>query len=137
MLPPSKVKRDFKPTALYGQEDIVVFVDAEEDIQHKVDEINLKYAELGFPPVPRLVFVGSSVATLKGPYYVVYKDLTYSLHSVARAIDVLVKTTLVFGTEFSRITRLVWNFICTYLYEIPGLAKYSLVLKLIAELHED
>lgn len=136
LLPPSKVKKDFKPTVLFAQEDTFLFVDSEENVPIKVDEVNSKYEELGIPPCVRLIFVGSSAATLEGKYYVVYKELIYSLDSVARAVDVFIKTTLVFGVEFSRITRLVWNFICSYLYGVPGLAKYSQVLKLIAELQD-
>lgn len=134
ILPPTKISKDFKPTTLLAQEDIILFVNSQEDISAKVDEVYSMYVEWGLPPTVKLVFVGFDAASLSGQFYVVYKDLIFQVESAARALDVLVKTTLVFGLEFSRVTRLVWNFICTHYYEIPGLAKYASVLEFIDRL---
>lgn len=136
ILPPTKVSKDFKPTTLVAQEDIILFVNSQQDIRAKVDEVYSMYSEWGIAPIAKLVFVGSYAASLSGEFYVVYKDLVYQVESASRALDVLVKTTLVFGLEFSRVTRLVWNFICTYFYGVPGLAKYASVLKFIDQLNE-
>lgn len=137
ILPPIKIAKEFKPTTTVGQEDIILFVSPEEDIRSKVNEVYSTHAEWGLAPTVRLVFVGSGAASLSGEFFIVYKDLIYKVDSATRAVDVMVKTTLVFGLEFSRVTRLVWNFICTYFYEIPGLAKYASVLKLIDRLSEN
>ncbi|KXJ62527.1 hypothetical protein RP20_CCG026252 [Aedes albopictus] len=137
ILPPTKISKDFKPTTLVAQEDIILFVSTAEGIRAKVDEVYAMYNEWGLPPTVKLVFVGSGAASLTGQFYVVYKDLVFEAESVARALDILVKTTLVFGLQFSRVTRLVWNFICTHFYEIPGLAKYASVLKFIDQLNKN
>lgn len=137
ILPPTKISKDFKPTTLVAQEDIILFVSTAEGIRAKVDEVYSMYNDWGLPPTVKLVFVGSGAASLTGQFYVVYKDLVFEAESVARALDILVKTTLVFGLQFSRVTRLVWNFICTHFYEIPGLAKYASVLKFIDQLNKN
>lgn len=137
ILPPTKISKDFKPTTLVAQEDIILFVSTAEGIRAKVDEVYAMYNDWGLPPTVKLVFVGSGAASLTGQFYVVYKDLVFEAESVARALDILVKTTLVFGLQFSRVTRLVWNFICTHFYEIPGLAKYASVLKFIDQLNKN
>lgn len=134
ILRPTKVTRTFKPTISFAQEEIIIFAETENDIRSKIETAYSMYATWNAPPIPKLVFIGKSTSTLTGSYYVVYKDLSYNAESVARAIDILVKMTLTFGLEFSRVTRLVWNFICSFIYEIPNQARYASVINLIEQL---
>ncbi|XP_058833277.1 uncharacterized protein LOC131691095 [Topomyia yanbarensis] len=93
ILRPTKVKKDFKPTILFAQEDTIIFVESDSDSRSKVDAVYSVYETWSAPSIVKLVFLAPNTLTLSGRYYVVYKHLIYQVDSVARAIDVLVKMT--------------------------------------------
>lgn len=122
--------KTFKPSILSAQEDIILFAVTDEQALERLELANSSYAKYGFSSVARLLFRGESVKSLSGVYEVHYNGISYTLDSAARAIDVLVKLHTVFGLEFSRISKLVWNFICSYLYEMPVPEQYESINKL-------
>lgn len=117
--------KKFKPSILAGQEDVIIFADTDDAVATKIKEFESTYTSLGFQPIPKLVFRGKDFQTLSGIFEVHYEGLVYRLESAARAIDALVKITTVFGLQYSRISRLVWNFICSFIYEIPVAEQYD------------
>lgn len=129
-LRPTKVTKTFKPSILSAQEDIILFADTDEQAAEKLAEVNSTYSQYGFSPIARLLFRGQDIHSLTGVFEVHYKGISYKLDTAARAIDVLVKLNTIFGLEYSRITRLVWNFICTFLYELPVQEQYESINKL-------
>lgn len=126
-LKPTKVTKKFKPSILAGQEDMIIFAETDDAVASKIKEFESTYTSLGFQVIPKLVFRGKNFHTLNGIYEVHYEGVVYQLDSAARAIDALVKITTVFGLQYSRISRLVWNFICSFIYEIPVAEQYDSV----------
>lgn len=136
-LRPTKVTKNFKPSILSAQEDIILFADTDEQALEKIDELNSTYTQFGFSPIARLLFRGQNIRSLTGVFEVYYKGVTYKLDTAARAIDVLVKLNTIFGLEYSRISRLVWNFICIFVYELPVQEQYESINKLRRYLSPD
>lgn len=129
-LRPTKVTKKFKPSILAAQEDIILFAETDEEVASKIKELETTYTSYGFRPIPRLVFRGKNLQALRGIYEVRYRDTVYQLDSAVQAIDTLVKFTTVFGLEYSKICRLVWNFICSFIYDIPVAEQYEAINKL-------
>ncbi|XP_058821061.1 uncharacterized protein LOC131683247 isoform X2 [Topomyia yanbarensis] len=136
-LRPTKITKTFKPTILVAQEDTVLFVETETEIEKKLQNTYANYANWNFTQIAKLVFVGSGAANLSGKFFVCYDDLSYQVETVERAIDVLIKFNTVFELEYSRVNRMLWNFLCRYLYKIPCQATYASVDSVIAKLSEN
>lgn len=130
VLPPIVASAKFKPTICVAQEDTVVFVDSCEKIVEKVQSIYASYVDRKLPISPKLVAVGTGPENLTGRYYVSYTDLCYEFTSFARAIDVLVKLTHLFGLPYSKISKLVWHFISNSIYGIEQRESYASVNRL-------
>lgn len=130
MLKPTKVTRTFKPSILAAQEEVILFVPAEDSADSTLEKFNEGYCKYGFQPVPKLVFIGEGVESLGGEFQVRYQNFTYRLDSATRALDVLIKFGAVFGQEHSRITRLVWIFITSFFYNVPVQEQYECFDKL-------
>lgn len=130
VLKPTKVTRTYKPSILSAQEDIIFFAETDNQVVEKITEFNSTYASLGFSTIPKLVFRGKDITSLVGVYEVHYKGIVYKLDTAARAIDVLVKLSTIFGLEYSKICRLVWNFICSYVYDLAVPEQYESINKL-------
>lgn len=99
------------------------------EVREKVESLYVAYAEQGFPVVPKLVFLGSGPENFTGSFYVCYKDIQYEFESAARALDVLIKVTAVFGLPFSKLSRLVWQFISDTIYGLVQKESYSAIIK--------
>lgn len=134
VLPLIAVASRFKPTILVGQEDTLIFVDAKEQAQSKLQETYRSYTELDLPIVPKLVAVGRNLDTLQGVFIVWYGDLSYEFQSASRAVDVLIKLTAILGLPFSKISKLVWHFLSGYFYGIKQRESYASINKLQAYL---
>ncbi|XP_062565876.1 uncharacterized protein LOC134228112 [Armigeres subalbatus] len=130
VLKPTKVTKTYKPSILSAQEDIIFFAESDHQVVQKINDFNATYESLGFQSVPKLVFRGKDVTSLSGRYEVHYKSIVYTLDTAERAIDVLVKLSSVFGLEYSRICRLVWYFICSFIYNIAVPEQYECINKL-------
>ncbi|XP_065084640.1 uncharacterized protein LOC135706888 [Ochlerotatus camptorhynchus] len=125
VLKPTKVTKTFKPSILSAQEDIIFFAETNGQAVQKINDFNSSYESLGFYTIPKLVFRGKDITSLSGGYEVHYKSIVYKLETAERAIDVLVKLSTIFGLEYSRICRLVWNFICSYVYDLVVPEQYE------------
>lgn len=121
---PTKVTKTFKPTVLSAQEDVIFFASSDAEATQKVSDNNAALCKLGLKPTPKLVFRGKDFKTLTGVFEVHYQNIVYRLESAVRAVDVLIKFSTVFGLEYSRISRLVWNFVCTFIYKLPVPEEY-------------
>ncbi|EAT34309.1 AAEL013428-PA [Aedes aegypti] len=137
ILLPTKVTKTFKPTILSAQEDVIFFAASDAEAIQKVNEYNETVCKLGLKPSPKLVFRGESFKTLTGVFEVHYQNIVYRLDSAVRAIDVLIKFSTVFGLEHSRISRLVWNFVSSYMYKLPVPEEYGSIIKLKRYLSAD
>ncbi|XP_055613582.1 uncharacterized protein LOC129760027 [Uranotaenia lowii] len=124
---PTKVTREFKPTVVFAQEDIIIFASTDEEVDQKIAEREISYGKFGFPPTPKLLFRGENAWTLTGTFELHFKDIVYRIDSVAGAVDAFVKFITVFGINCSPVCRLVWNFIRSYVYEIPVAEKYECI----------
>lgn len=129
-LRPTKVTRSFKPSILFAQEEIVSFAVTDEQALEKVKELTSIHSSYGISSIARLVVRGQDIKSLTGIFEVYYEGTIYRLDTAAKAIDVLVKFNSVFGLRFSRISRLVWNFICSFIYDIPIQEQYDSINKL-------
>ncbi|XP_058820798.1 uncharacterized protein LOC131682991 [Topomyia yanbarensis] len=130
VLPPISAGTRYKPTIYVAQCDTVIFAKDEEEIKSKVASVNAEYSERGLPIVPKLVFIGSGPNDLGGRYFVKFAELQYELSSAARATDVLIKLTAVFGTPYSRLSKLIWHFLTGVVYSIPQRESYASINKL-------
>ncbi|XP_058443678.1 uncharacterized protein LOC131425641 [Malaya genurostris] len=130
VLSPISVASRFEPTILVGQEDTLIFVGSKEQAQLKIQEIYQSYAELNIPIVPKLFAVGESLDNLQGTFIVGYDDLCYEFPSILRAVDVLIKLTAVLGLPFSKISKLVWHFLSSYIYGLKQRETYASIIKL-------
>lgn len=127
---PTKVRKNFKPSVLTAQQDVVLIAETDDQVKAKLAEYETMYTSYELPIVPKLVFRGKNFRELTGPYEVHYKGVVYRLDSASRAVDVLVKFSTVFGLEYSRICRLIWIFICSFIYDLPTAEQYESINKL-------
>ncbi|XP_062557171.1 uncharacterized protein LOC134222036 [Armigeres subalbatus] len=97
VLPPLIVGRRFKPTIYMAQHDTILFVESIEEITAKVQETYASYAERKIAVVPKLVVLGTGIDNIEGRFFVCFSDVCYELPSIARATDVLIKLSVVFG----------------------------------------
>lgn len=122
---PTKVSKTFKPTVLAAQEDVIFFASSDAEASQKVKDFNVASYKLGLKPTPKLVFKGKDLKSLTGAFEVHYQHIVYRLDSAIAAVDVLVKFNTIFGLEYSRISRLIWNFICSFIYKLPVPEEYA------------
>lgn len=127
---PQKVSVNHRPTIVNGQEDTIVFATSHDDAEKKLKALHLRYEELQIPSTPKLVVFGTDFRNQSGVYRVYYRNIYYTVSSIARAVDVLVKFTSVLGLNPSKVSYLVWLFIFHFVYGINRLEKYSSVTKL-------
>lgn len=130
VLHPQKVSINHRPTIVNGQEDTIIFASTYEDAAKKVEEVYRRYEELSIPPTPKLVVFGKDYKNQTGVYRIYYKNLHYTVSTITRAIDVLIKFTVVYGVKPSKISYLVWLFIYHFVYGINRPEKYTSVTKL-------
>lgn len=130
VLPPIPAGSRFKPTICVAQEDTIIFAKCEDDAHEKVQTLYCDYADRNIPKVPKLVILGSDINTISGRFLVYFQDFHYELPSAARAIDVVIKATAVFGLPFSKVSKLVWHFLSSDVYEIPERESYASINKL-------
>lgn len=129
--------RAFKPSILFAQEEIISFAQTDEQAAERVRELNATCASYGISSIARLVARGENIEILTGGFEVHCDGTIYRIDSAANAIDLLVKYNSVFGLKFSRISRLVWNFICSVLYEISIPEQYEAIIELKRYLASD
>lgn len=127
---PTKVTKTFKPTILSAQEDVIFFAATDAEARQKIHEFNETSCKLGLKPSPKLVFKGENFKSLTGEFEVHFQQIVYRFNSAVRAVDVLIKFSTVFGLEYSKISRLVWNFVSSYMYKIPVPEEYQSIIKL-------
>lgn len=125
VLPPIVASSKFKPTICVAQEDTIIFVESYDQVIPKVQAIYTSYVDRKLPITPKLLAVGTGLENLTGPFYVYYPDFCFEFASSARAFDVLIKTTHLFGLPYSKISKLVWHFISCYFYGIQHLETYA------------
>lgn len=130
VLPPIAAGSRYKPTICVAQEDTVIFAETLADAIDKVETIYSSYEERNLPLVPKLIAIGTGVSHIDGPFYVYYKDICYGLSTAARATDVLLKLTSVFGLPFSRISKLMWHFVSSYAYSVHQRESYAAINRL-------
>ncbi|XP_062557162.1 uncharacterized protein LOC134222025 [Armigeres subalbatus] len=130
VLPPIAAGARYKPTVCVAQEDTVVFATSLDEAKGKVENIYSGYEERNLPLVPKLMFIGSGVTQIDGPFYVYYGDICYELDSAARATDVLLKLSSVFGLPFSKLSKLVWQFLSCYVYRVSHRETYAAINRL-------
>lgn len=130
VLPPIPVGSRFKPTICVAQEDTIIFAECQVEADNKVQNKYHDYADQNLTEVPKLVILGNDVSNMSGRFLVYFKDFNYELTSAARAIDVILKTTMVLGLPFSKVSKLVWHFLCSEVYGIPERESYASINKL-------
>ncbi|XP_062562792.1 uncharacterized protein LOC134226195 [Armigeres subalbatus] len=134
---PTKVTKTFKPTILSAQEDVIFFAETDIEATQKINGFNETVCKLGLKPSPKLVFKGADFKSLTGVFEFHYQNIVYRVDSAARAVDILIKFSTVFGLDYSRISRLVWNFVCSYVYNLPVPEEYESIIKLKRYLSAD
>lgn len=135
MLPPISAGARFKPTICVAQDDTLIFAESVDDASSKVQQTYLTYAERKLPVVPKLVALGKDINSIQGRFFVFFKDFYYELPTAARATDVIIKFTAVFGLPFSKVSKLVWHFLSSEAYGLAERESYDSVNKLKNYLH--
>lgn len=130
VLPPNVASSKFKPTICVAQEDTVIFVESSDQLSQNVQSVYTSYVDRKLPISPKLVAVGTGLENLTGRFYVYYPDFCFELTSCARAIDVLIKTTHLFGLPYSKISKLIWHFVSYSIYDIEHRESYASVNRL-------
>lgn len=130
MLPPIAAASRYKPTICVAQEDTIIFADTLANAKRKVEAIYACYEERNLPIVPKLMAIGTGVSHIDGPFYVYFNDICYELNTAARATDVLLKLTSVLGLPFSKVSKLVWHFVSSYVYSIQQRETYAAIERL-------
>lgn len=131
VLPPIAAAARYKPTIIVGQEDTVLFEETDDNIEARLSAVFDGYRERNLPTVPKLVCLGSRCDRLTGRFFVCYPPLRYAVTSARRAIDILIKLTAVFALPHSKISKLVWHFIASAVYNIPLEEQYDRVNKIV------
>ncbi|XP_058467124.1 uncharacterized protein LOC131440050 isoform X2 [Malaya genurostris] len=131
VLPPTSAAFRFKPTIRLAQEDTIIFAASLSEARLKVQNIYETYIERNLPVVPKLIALGSDYKSLEGRFFVQYNDICYEFKSARRATDVLIKLSVVFGLQSSRISKLVWNFIKHFAYDIKQRESYASINNLL------
>lgn len=135
VLIPVKAARGFKPTIATAQGDTFVLVKLTDEISTAFRNCQTINDEQGLPSCPKLIVLGESLTTVTGQCFVVYKNLEYSLKSIARGVDVLIKLHLILDTPLSKLSKLIWVFIGQYLYKVESKhGRYLSVNRLIDHL---
>lgn len=78
------------------------------------------YEEQNIAIAPKLIVFGNDLATARGECMVVYKSVMYTLPTIVRGLDVLVKLHTILGLPFAKFSKLVWIFIEQFVYGIPS-----------------
>ncbi|XP_058832953.1 uncharacterized protein LOC131690894 isoform X2 [Topomyia yanbarensis] len=68
VLKPTKVTRNFKPSVLVAQEEVILFAASDESAAKVLEKFTDDYKKYGFQPVPKLVFIGKNVNSLGGEF---------------------------------------------------------------------
>ncbi|KAL9702522.1 hypothetical protein quinque_006040 [Culex quinquefasciatus] len=129
ILPPITAGRKYKPTILGAQDDSILFAANEAEVRETVESLYAAYTAQGFPKVPKLVFLGTGPENFAGKFFVCCEPLQYEVNSAARAVDILIKLTAVFGFTFSKLSRLVWQFLSCTVYGLERKDTYSAITK--------
>ncbi|XP_062563830.1 uncharacterized protein LOC134226806 [Armigeres subalbatus] len=117
-----------------AQHDTILFVESIEEITAKVQETYASYAERKIAVVPKLVVLGTGIDNIEGRFFVCFSDVCYELPSIARATDVLIKLSVVFGLPYSKVSKLIWHFIANSAYGIERPESYVTIIRLKAYL---
>ncbi|XP_058822709.1 uncharacterized protein LOC131684134 isoform X2 [Topomyia yanbarensis] len=136
VLKPTKVTLHYKPSILVAQEEIIIFATTDDEAASKLASFYGMYENLGFTIIPKLIFRGENHKSLSGSFELHYKSVVYSLDSALRAVDLLVKFVTIFGLRHSKISRMVWQFLRSTYYEIPGEAEYASIIRLQRTINE-
>lgn len=106
-----------------------MFAANEAEVRETVESLYAAYTAQGFPKVPKLVFLGTGPENFAGKFFVCCEPLQYEVNSAARAVDILIKLTAVFGFPFSKLSRLVWQFLSCTVYGLERKDTYSAITK--------
>ncbi|XP_055543001.1 uncharacterized protein LOC129728579 [Wyeomyia smithii] len=130
VLPPIIVSSKFKPKICTAQEDTIIFVSSHEQLIPQLQSVYASYVNRKLPISPKFVAVGVDLETLTGRFFVYHPGFCFELSSAARAIDVLIKTTHLFGLSYPKLSKLVWQFIGCFVYGIDHQESYASVNRL-------
>lgn len=126
MLIPVKAAKGFKPTIATAQSHTYCIVKTKEEA---LEELNS--TEPDGTEILKLIVLGESDVIAYGECIVGFGNTRYVLPNVVRGIDVYVKISRVLGLPTSKISKLIWEFVITFVYGAGKSSSYASVSKLI------
>ncbi|XP_058447179.1 uncharacterized protein LOC131427739 isoform X2 [Malaya genurostris] len=120
VLIPVKASKDFKPTVATSQAETFLLAGNKENAFIALSRTLKIYEEYNFPIPPKILIIGNSLDTAVNECMVVYEDIIYTLPTIVRGIDVLLKLHIVLGLLVAKISKLVWIFIEQFVYGVPS-----------------
>lgn len=115
VLKPKRVGKRKLPTILDAQQDHLVHLHTANDIGPVVARLKKERDELQ----PTIIVVGATDTELV-QFYVCKGNILWKTVSFIRCIDIVAKSTIVFGLKFSPVNELVWAFLRTHFYKESG-----------------
>lgn len=120
VLIPVKASKGIKPTVATAQSDTFLLVENKDHALTELAKTIKIYEENKIPIAPKLIVVGNNLATAKGECMVVYKGIIYTLPTIVRGVDVLLKLQIILGLPVSNLSKLVWIFIEKFVYGVSS-----------------
>ncbi|XP_067614465.1 uncharacterized protein [Eurosta solidaginis] len=119
LLPPQRLNKNDKPTIADAQNDFVTLVGTPNDIQPKVVDIINQFAERKENCQPRIIAVGTDI-TCVSEFYIFCDAIKWKCCSYMKCVDIIIKLSYVFNTEYSQRSKLVWAFLAQYFFELKS-----------------
>lgn len=128
ILKPKRVGKRRLPTILDAQRDHIVHLYTANDIGPVIERLKSERDDLQ----PTIIVVGATETELE-QFYVCKDTIFWKTCSFIRCIDLVAKSTTVFGLKFSPVNELVWAFLRVYFYKESGVihSKTRSVLSLL------
>lgn len=115
ILKPKRVGKRRLPTILDAQRDHIVHLYTANEIGPAIERLKSERDELQ----PTIIVVGATDTELE-QFYVCKDNIFWKTCSFIRCIDLVAKSTIVFGLKFSPVNELVWAFLRTHFYKESG-----------------
>lgn len=126
--PPQKVKADESGTKIRkkfsiadSQEGFSLIATSMEEIDIKIKLLKLQSKSIQ----PKLLIVGE-IFKIK-EIYVYLDDIKYPMLTILNAIDILFKILFIFNLKYPEECKVFYNFIESFLYDLPTLKKFAKV----------
>ncbi|XP_065354365.1 uncharacterized protein LOC135948838 [Calliphora vicina] len=119
LLQPQRLNKEHKPSIADAQTDFVTLVPTLNDIEPRILQIVEMYAERKERLQPRVMVVGPDFSKISD-FFVFCDGLKWKCPSYMKCIDIIIKLSYVFNTEYSPKSKQVWSFLEQYFFDLKS-----------------